>query len=57
MLELEICHLDLVFGEHQFQDAKYRNVTQPEAWSFLGTQSCLPSEVHKGWPGSFWWAA
>lgn len=38
MLELEICHLDLVFGEHQFQDAKYRNVTQPEAWSFLGTR-------------------
>lgn len=38
MLELEICHLDLVFGEHQFQDAKYGNVTQPEAWSFLGTR-------------------
>lgn len=57
MPELEICHLDLVLEGISSEMQNKETLLNLNQGVFRRTPPCLPAEVQRGWPDSFWWVA
>lgn len=53
MPELEICHLDLVLEGVSAEMQNKETSLNPKHGVLLDALSRLPTEVQRGWPGSF----